>query len=266
MGTFRAVTPSQTTGKWTFGIEGELHIARRSRPVTPPAALPAELRRAIDSPLAGVRAGAVQELAGILLGRHAGKAMAAELALEQLTADDSRGVPAAATTALGAKVPPTLSLPVTSIDFGPLPSTASPRNGGSCCSIPAAGPSTRGRPLRRAGSSYASLGTNWWSPPIPAKPGNTRVPSPLKATADRASSACRRGSSPRNCLLRRLRRLPIQRQCRTSLRPSGLASPPAGSGPRRRLIHRRPPGPASHAGCAGAGEPSDRSGCRGAKR
>jgi outer membrane protein assembly factor BamB len=109
----RAVTPSQTPGKWTFAMEGELYIARRSRPVTTPATLPPELRQAIDSPLAGVRAGAVQELAAALRGSHAGMALAARLALEQLVNDDSRAVAAAATAALAepAAAPPSEPVP-----------------------------------------------------------------------------------------------------------------------------------------------------------
>ncbi len=123
----QAATPNQTPGKWTFGMEGQLYIARRSRPVTTPAPLPAELLQAIDSPLAGVRAGAVQELARILRGSHAGMALAARLALEQLTDDDSRAVAAAATAALGAPAPvppesalPGLMLSDTVIDLGRL--------------------------------------------------------------------------------------------------------------------------------------------------
>jgi Caspase domain len=123
----RAATPNQTPGKWTFGVEGELYIARRSRPVATPAALPAELQQAIESPLAGIRAGAVQELAGVLRGRHAGMALAARLALEQLTDDDSRSVAAAATAALGTPAPapaparPELALSASIIDLGRLP-------------------------------------------------------------------------------------------------------------------------------------------------
>jgi hypothetical protein len=98
----RAVTPNQTPGKWTFAVQGELYIARRSQPVTTPAALPPELQQVIDHPIPGVRASAVQELQRLLESRHAGLALAAKLALEQLVDDDSRMVSAAATAALNA--------------------------------------------------------------------------------------------------------------------------------------------------------------------
>jgi hypothetical protein len=125
----RAVTPNQTPGKWTFGVEGELRIARRSRPVTKPSPLPPELQQAMESPLAGIRGGAVQELAAVLRGSHAGMALAARLALEQLTSDDSRTVAAAAAAALSAPAPavpsapprPELALSATVIDLGRLP-------------------------------------------------------------------------------------------------------------------------------------------------
>jgi len=102
----RETTPNQTPSKWTFGVQGDLHIARRSRPVTRPAPLPAELREALDHPLAGIRAGAVQELERVLHGRHAGLALAARQALERMLEDDSRAVATRAATALGADPPP----------------------------------------------------------------------------------------------------------------------------------------------------------------
>jgi outer membrane biosynthesis protein TonB len=96
----RTATPNQTPGKWTFGVQGDLFIARRARPVTVPAPLPSELQEAIDSPFAAVRAAAVQELLRLLQGRHAGLALAARMALERLTEDDSRMVIASAVAAL----------------------------------------------------------------------------------------------------------------------------------------------------------------------
>ena len=125
----RATTPHQTPGKWTFGVQGELVIARRSRPVTTPVPLPAELQQVVDHPLAGIRAGVVQELARLLAGRHAGLALAARRALERLAEDDSRAVSAAAETALGPRTPPTpparpapprLELSESVLDFGRL--------------------------------------------------------------------------------------------------------------------------------------------------
>jgi hypothetical protein len=96
----RTATPNQTPGKWAFGVQGDLFIARRARPVTVPAPLPTELQEAIDSPFAAVRAAAVQELVRLLQGRHAGLSLAARMALERLTEDDSRMVIASAVTAL----------------------------------------------------------------------------------------------------------------------------------------------------------------------
>ncbi|MGN6678882.1 MAG: caspase family protein [Streptosporangiaceae bacterium] len=101
----RATTPNQTPGKWAFGVQGELVIARRALPVRQPAPLPAEVQEAIDSPLAAVRNAAVQELSRLLRGKHAGRVLAARQALEELTSDDSRTVAAAAAEALGGKKP-----------------------------------------------------------------------------------------------------------------------------------------------------------------
>src|SRR5680860_94838 len=99
----RDTTPNQTPGKWTFGVEGDLYVARRSRPVTTAAPLPTELQEAIDHPLPGIRLGAVHELARLLTARHAGLVLAADQALERLGDDDSRTVAAAALAALGAR-------------------------------------------------------------------------------------------------------------------------------------------------------------------
>jgi len=98
----RVVTPNQTPGKWTFGVQGDIYLARRARPVTRPVPLPNELQQAIDHPIAGIRAGTVPELARLMRSQHAGLALAARLALEHLAEDDSRAVIAAATEALAA--------------------------------------------------------------------------------------------------------------------------------------------------------------------
>ena len=107
----RESTPNQTPGKWTFGVQGDIYLAHRARPVTKPATLPSELHEAIDHPMTGMRIGAVHELTRLLGSRHAGMALAARLALEHLVDDDSRIVSAAATEALTA---------------GPKPETAAP--------------------------------------------------------------------------------------------------------------------------------------------
>ncbi|SDM23299.1 Caspase domain-containing protein [Lentzea albidocapillata subsp. violacea] len=102
----RRVTPHQTPGKWMLDVRGDLRIARRARPVSVPAALPAELQEAIDHSLPGVRAGAVPELRRMLSVAHEGRVLAARMALRRLTEDDSRMVASAAREALGEKAAP----------------------------------------------------------------------------------------------------------------------------------------------------------------
>jgi len=93
-------TPKQTPGKWSYRQQGEIAIARNPRPVVRPVELPPELRQAIESPLAGVREGAVHELDRLLHSSDRGLALAARRALERLAGDDSRRVSTAASGSL----------------------------------------------------------------------------------------------------------------------------------------------------------------------
>ncbi|MFC6016604.1 caspase family protein [Plantactinospora solaniradicis] len=136
----RRSTPHQTPGKWTFDVQGDLHLARRSRPVTTPARLPSELQEAIEHPLSGVRLGAVTELERLVRGRHAGMALAARLALERLTDDDSRSVSAAAATILGDASP---SIPAAEIAAPTPPTAPAEISGGAEISSGPEGPATQ---------------------------------------------------------------------------------------------------------------------------
>ena len=98
----RRVTPNQTPSKWSLGMQGELYVARRSKPITTPSTLPDDLKEAMDSSFPSVRSSAVSELGRLLRGRHAGLSLAARRGLERLTADDSRSVAAAASATLAA--------------------------------------------------------------------------------------------------------------------------------------------------------------------
>jgi uncharacterized caspase-like protein len=81
--------PRQTPGKWCYKQQGsELVLARNRSWVRRPVELPAELRQALDSPLAAVREGAVRELARFLRGSHPALAEAARKAAEQAREDD----------------------------------------------------------------------------------------------------------------------------------------------------------------------------------
>ena len=99
----REATPNQTPSKWTFDVHGDLYVARSPFREPEPVPLPVELRAALDSPFANVRAGAVEELAHLLGGSDAGLAAAARLGLEEMAGDDSRRVSDAAARALTGK-------------------------------------------------------------------------------------------------------------------------------------------------------------------
>jgi outer membrane protein assembly factor BamB len=107
----RSETPNQTPGKWEFGAEGDLWIAKRNGAPTTPAPLPAEVQQAIENPLPDERVGAVSQLAGIMRGSQAGMVLAARKALEQLVDDDSRKVSAAAAAALSPHIAPSDAQP-----------------------------------------------------------------------------------------------------------------------------------------------------------
>lgn len=95
-----AETPRQTPAKWSYKVQGNIVLAQNPHPVVKVAPLPVDLVQAIDSPLAGVREGAIKDLRHLLEGGDRGLALAASLALQELAADDSRRVSSAAQAAL----------------------------------------------------------------------------------------------------------------------------------------------------------------------
>ncbi|MEV2226548.1 caspase family protein [Nocardia vinacea] len=126
-GKVRSSAPNQTPGKWVFGVQGELYIARRNQRLAAPIPLPVELQTLIDNPLSSVRAVAVRELEKLLRGKHLGLAEAAQQSLRNLTEDDSRAVSAAAETALHADIPspgPLFPAPITDQTKPPAPASA----------------------------------------------------------------------------------------------------------------------------------------------
>jgi formylglycine-generating enzyme required for sulfatase activity len=90
----------QTPQKWAQKVEGQIIIARNPHLVVEPVELPPELQRAVESPFAGIREGAVRELGRFLQGSDQGLALAAREVLKRLLEDDSRSVSSAAARAL----------------------------------------------------------------------------------------------------------------------------------------------------------------------
>lgn len=197
--TVRTTTPHQTPGKWMFGVQGEMVIARRSRPVTTPAELPRELQEAIDSPLAIVRAAAVQEVTRLLTGRHAGMALGARLALERLTNDDSRTVAAAATAALGrhTQSPAAVSAPPDDLAAAPAPAdgvvAAPPED--LLPEIPSTLPATE-VPASTAPAEASPADTETEAPVLPEESALADVEAEVPVTAARAASADTESEAP----------------------------------------------------------------------
>ncbi|MFB9239945.1 caspase domain-containing protein [Plantactinospora siamensis] len=134
----REQNPHQTPSR-DVEMQGELYVARRSRPVTVAAPLPPELQAVIDNPIAGVRAGAIQELTRLYRGRHAGLSLAAANALQRLVHDDSRSVAAAAEAALAG----TETVPEPPAPAGTTPAATTPA-GATPVRRPAPPPASRG--------------------------------------------------------------------------------------------------------------------------
>ncbi len=118
----RARTPHQTPSRWDFGVQGDVVIARSPRRRVVPAPLPREVLDLVEHTSAGVRLGAVEELAGIATRDNLGMAAGAVAVLRQLVDDDSRRVSSAAHDALVALEPRTVP---SAVDLGSLPAGTS---------------------------------------------------------------------------------------------------------------------------------------------
>jgi hypothetical protein len=177
------VAPKQTPGRWDFEMHGDMLIARTPTPRAVP--LPAELRQALDHPFSAVRLAAIEELKRLLRGDHAGFALTAAAALQELTSDDSQRVSAAAAAAL----------------------EAHPRPAGRPWPETAASAAPARRPVRRDGVPGTEVPAR---PPSPSKPPPARrrsaataapAPGPPSATPDPRSRPAGR-AQPRPHLAR----------------------------------------------------------------
>jgi uncharacterized caspase-like protein/streptogramin lyase len=113
----RARDGRQTPMLWTYGAEGGLLVARSARgAVTEPVPLPDEVMALLESARPRLREGAVAELADVLAGPDAGRALTARAQLERVAAQDIPSVAALARAALdgeppGAEPPPPAAPP-----------------------------------------------------------------------------------------------------------------------------------------------------------
>ncbi|HEX3174537.1 MAG TPA: caspase family protein [Solirubrobacterales bacterium] len=96
----------QTPTLWTYGAEGDLLVAHSPRgAIVEPAPLPEDLLMLLESARPRVREGAVTELADLLAGPDAGRALTARAELERIAVEDVPSVATAARAALDAAQP-----------------------------------------------------------------------------------------------------------------------------------------------------------------
>jgi hypothetical protein len=109
--------PSQTPGKWEFGLQGELILAKNPQRVVVPARIPADLVELTEHPFPATRLGAVEVLVRIAEGTDLPLAAGARGVLERMANDDSRAVAGAAADAVERTA---LRLSAASVDVGTL--------------------------------------------------------------------------------------------------------------------------------------------------
>ena len=242
----RAATPNQTPGKWIFGVEGELYIARRSPPGHHARAAAARAAAGDRQPAGrgpgrggpGAGGGAARQACGDGAGRPAGPGTAHRGRQPRGGRRGRRRARRPAAAGAARDLPrQNLRCRTRSSTWGGSPCMAGPRNVESGSAMRAAETSTRGQPRRRAGSSSARPETSWWSPWTPARPASTRAPSSSTATAERPPSACTRGSTPPRRLPPGQQRPPTPSQSRNP--PPHAPRPPTGPDPRHGLTGRR---------------------------
>lgn len=120
----RADLPNQTPGKWEFGLQGELYLAKNPQRVIVPAPIPRELLELVDHPFPATRQGSIELLVKLAVGSNLPVAAGARETLEQLVTDDSRSVAAAASEAVERTG---MRLSTTDIDLGTIEVGATPK-------------------------------------------------------------------------------------------------------------------------------------------
>jgi hypothetical protein len=141
-GKVRAATPHQRPQMWTFGVQGDIRLARSRPRKVVPTPLGKALTKALASPVPDERFEAVTLLRERLAGEDLGRALAAWQALSRHVGDDNERVADAVAAALAAAalrvVPPSLELTVdhtgtatadVGLDGPPLARATNPRTG-----------------------------------------------------------------------------------------------------------------------------------------